>query len=326
MTTPPAIPSTLRIAVLDDYQNVALDSADWSALPQGSEVQVFSDHIAEESVLAARLASFHVIVAMRERTPFPRSLLSRLPELRLLITTGGRNASIDVSAARERGVVVSGTGGLPYPTAELTWGLILALARHIPEEDRATRAGAWQTTLGVGLQGKTLAVLGLGRLGTQVARIGRAFGMTVIAWSPNLTRARAEAAQVEWVDKDALLARADFLTVHLVLSASTRGLIGAPELARLQPTAYVINTSRGPIIDEAALIAALREQRIAGAGLDVFEREPLPRDHALRSLPNTVVTPHLGYVTRETYRIFYRDAIEDISAFARGAPLRVLEG
>jgi phosphoglycerate dehydrogenase-like enzyme len=261
---------------------------------------------------------------MRERTPFQRSLLAQLPELRLLVTTGARNASIDVQAAHERGIVVSGTRGLPYPTAELTWGLILALARGIPEEDRAVRAGAWQTELGVGLSGKTLAVLGLGRLGTQVARVGRAFGMQVIAWSPNLTRERAAAADVEWVEKAALIERADVLTIHLVLGPSTRGLIGAEELARLQPTAYLINTSRGPIVDEAALVRALRERRIAGAGLDVFDIEPLPLEHPLRNLPNTVITPHLGYVTRETYRIFYGDAVEDIRAFARAAPVRVL--
>jgi len=313
-----------RIAVLDDYQHVARESADWSALPPDSTLEVFSDHLHDEAALVARLRPFHVIVAMRERTPFPRALLGQLPELRLLVTTGARNASIDVAAARELGIVVSGTGGLPYPTAELTWGLILALARHIPAEDRAVREGAWQTTLGVGLSGKTLAVLGLGRLGTQVARVGRAFGMHVIAWSPNLTPERAAAADAEWVDKATLLSRADVLTIHLVLGPSTRRLIGAAELAQLQRTAYVINTSRGPIIDEAALVAALREKRIAGAGLDVFDREPLPRDHALLTLPNTVLTPHLGYVTRETYQIFYGDALDDIRAFAAGAPVRVI--
>lgn len=315
----------LRIAVLDDYQQVALSSADWRALPPDSEVQVFQDHLDDEAALAQRLRTFQVIVAMRERTPFPRSLLEQLPELRLLITTGARNASIDVAAARERGVVVSGTGGLPYPTAELTWGLILALARNIPQEDSAVRQGAWQTALGVGISGKTLAVLGLGRLGTQVARIGRAFGANVIAWSPNLTRERAAAAEVEWVDKEQLLSRADFLTIHLVLGAKTRGLIGAAELALLKRTAYLVNTSRGPIIEEPALISALRERRIAGAGLDVFDLEPLASDHPLRTLPNTVITPHIGYVTRETYEIFYREAIEDIRAFAQGAPLRVIE-
>jgi phosphoglycerate dehydrogenase-like enzyme len=326
MSEPKPVPSALRIAVLDDYQQVALESADWSALPQGSAVEVFRDHVSDEATLAARLRGFHVIVAMRERTPFARSLLSQLPELRLLVTTGGRNASIDVAAAGELGIVVSGTRGLPYPTAELTWGLILALARRIPHEDRATRTGAWQTTVGVGLAGKTLAVLGLGRLGTQVARVGRAFGMHVIAWSPNLTPERAAAAEAEWVDKESLLSRADFLTVHLVLGTNTRGLIGASELARLPRTAYVINTSRGPIIDEVALVSALREQRIAGAALDVFDQEPLPSDHPLRSLPNTVITPHLGYVTRETYRIFYGDVVENIRAFAQGAPVRVIQG
>jgi len=315
----------MRIAILDDYQHVALTAADWRALPPDSEVQVFHDHLHDEAALVARLRSFQVIVAMRERTPFARSLLEQLPELRLLITTGARNASIDVAAARARGIVVCGTGGLPYPTAELTWGLILALARNIPQEDRAARQGTWQTTLGVGISGKTLAVLGLGRLGTQVARIGRAFGANVIAWSPNLTRERAAAAEVELVDKHQLLSRADFLTVHLVLGPKTRGLLGAAELARLKRTAYVINTSRGPIIDEAALVAALREQRIAGAGLDVFDVEPLPVDHPLRTLPNTVITPHIGYVTRETYEIFYREAIEDILAFVAGAPRRVIE-
>ena len=314
----------LRVAVLDDYQDVALRSADWSKLPLGSEVRVFRDHIAEREALADRLASFEVVVAMRERTPFQRELLQSLPQLRLLVTTGMRNVSIDVAAARELGIVVSGTGGLPHPTAELTWGLILALARHIPGEDRATREGAWQTTLGIGLRGKTLGVLGLGRLGTQVADIGRAFGMEVIAWSPNLTQERARAAQVQLVDKRALLTRSDVLSVHLVLSERTRGLLGAEELALLKPSAFLVNTARGPIIDEAALVRALRERRFAGAGLDVFDEEPLPLSHALRSLSNTVITPHLGYVTEDTYRIFYGDALENICAFAKGARLREL--
>lgn len=314
----------LRIAVLDDYQDVALHSADFSVLPAGSELRVFREHLADEDALVERLSEFEVIVAMRERTPFPRSLLTRLPRLKLLITTGLRNASIDVAAAQARGIVVCGTEGLPYPTAELTWGLILALARQIPAEDRATRAGAWQTTLGVGLAGKTLGILGLGRLGSQVAKIGRAFGMQTIAWSPRLTRERAEAASVEWVERDELLARADFLTIHMVLADSTRHLLGASELARLKPSAFLINTSRGALVDEAALIECLRTQRLAGAGLDVFEEEPLPPRHALRSLPNTVVTPHLGYVTAETYSIFYEQAVEDIMAFLSGSPLRVL--
>jgi phosphoglycerate dehydrogenase-like enzyme len=314
----------LRVAVLDDYQQVALHSADWSQLPPGSDLRVFHDHLTDENALVDRLAGFEVIVAMRERTPFSRSLLERLPDLCLLVTTGSRNASIDVAAANAQAIVVAGTEGLAYPTAELTWGLILALARRIPMEDLATREGAWQTSLGVGLHGKTLGVLGLGRLGTQVARIGRAFGMHAIAWSPNLTAARAEQAGVHLVDKASLLAHSDVLSIHLVLSESTRHLIGASELEQLKSSAYLINTSRGPIVDEAALVAALHSGRIAGAGLDVFEQEPLPLDHPLRRLPNTVITPHLGYVTEETYRVFYGQAVENILAYTSGAPVRVI--
>lgn len=315
----------LRIAVLDDYQEAALQSADWSTLPLGSEVRVFRDHLNDEAALIDRLAGFDVVVAMRERTPFPQRVLERLPDVRLLITTGMRNASIDVAAARALGIVVAGTEGLPYPTAELTWGLILALARHIPAEDRAVREGAWQTSLGVGLQGKTLSLLGLGRLGTQVARIGAAFGMQLIAWSPNLTRQRAEQAGAELVSKQELLTRADFLTIHLVLSERTRHLLGAADLSQLRPTAYLVNTSRSPIVDEDALIAALERKQLAGAGLDVFGEEPLPLQHPLRRLPNTVITPHLGYVTAETYRVFYGNVVENIRAYARGESLRVLD-
>jgi phosphoglycerate dehydrogenase-like enzyme len=235
-----------------------------------------------------------------------------------------RNASIDVRAAAERGVVVCGTAGLPYPTAELTWALILSLVRHVPHEDRATRGGRWQETLGTGLNGKTLGVLGLGTLGSRVARVGRAFEMEVVAWSQNLTAERAAAVGASLVGRDELLARADVVTIHLVLSERTRGLIGARELALMRPTAYLVNTSRGPIVDEAALIRALRAGAIAGAGLDVYDEEPLPADHPLRGLPNTVITPHLGYVTEETYRIFYGQALEDVRAFLAGTPTRVL--
>jgi len=314
-----------RVAILDDYQNVALGMADWKSLPPDTEVVVFEDHLADLGALAERLARFDVVMAMRERTPFPRVLLERLPRLRMLITAGMRNASIDVAAATERGVVVCGTAGLPYPTAELTWGLILALFRRIPAEDRATREGRWQTSLGLGLNGKTLSVLGLGSLGSRVAKVGLALEMTVLAWSQNLTAARAAEVGVTLVGKDELLSRADVLTVHLVLGERSRGLIGARELGLMKPTAHLVNTSRGPIVDEAALIAALREGRIAGAGLDVFDVEPLPADHPFRKLPNTVITPHLGYVTEETYRIFYGHALEDIQAFLRGAPVRVLK-
>jgi phosphoglycerate dehydrogenase-like enzyme len=313
----------LRIAILDDYQAVARTMADWTSLP-GSEVQAFGDHLSDERAVAQRLAGFDVVVAMRERTPFSQTLLAQLPRLRLLVTTGMRNAAIDVAAAQARGVVVCGTEGLPYPTAELTWALILALARKIPREDRATRAGAWQTTLGAGLHGKTLGVLGLGRLGSRVARIGAAFGMEIVAWSQNLTAERAEQAGARLVSLDALLRQADVLTIHLVLGARTRGLLGAPELGLMKRTAYLVNTSRGPIVDESALIRTLSAGAIAGAGLDVFDEEPLPSGHPLLLLPNTVLTPHLGYVTTETYRIFYGQALEDIHAYLRGAPVRVV--
>jgi phosphoglycerate dehydrogenase-like enzyme len=315
----------LRIAILDDYQGVARRLADWASLPAGADVVVFPDHVADEAAVAARLADFDVVVAMRERTPFPRTLLDRLPRLRLLVTTGMRNASIDLRAAADRGVLVCGTGGLPSPTAELTWALILALVRHVPREDRATRDGRWQETLGTTLSGKTLGVLGLGQLGSRVARVGRAFEMEVLAWSQNLTAERAAAVGATLAGScDELLARADVVTIHLVLSDRTRGLLGARELALLRPPAYLVNTSRGPIVDERALIAVLRAGAIAGAGLDVFDEEPLPRDHPLRQLPNTVITPHLGYVTEETYRNFYAQALEDIRAFLAGAPVRVL--
>jgi phosphoglycerate dehydrogenase-like enzyme len=312
-----------RVAVLDDYQGVALRLADWASLP--ADVVVFRDHVPDEASVAARLADFDVVVAMRERTPFPRSLIARLPRLRLLVTTGMRNASIDLRAAAERGVLVSGTGGLPSPTAELTWALILALVRHVPREDRATRDGRWQETLGTTLSGKTLGVLGLGQLGSRVARVGRAFEMEVLAWSQNLTAERAAAAGATLAgSKDELLARADVVTIHLVLGERTRGLLGARALALMRPSAYLVNTSRVPIVDEPALIAALRAGTIAGAGLDVYDEEPLPPDHPLRGLPNTVITPHLGYVTEETYRIFYPQALEDVRAFLAGSPVRVL--
>ena len=313
-----------RVAILDDYQRVALRMADWGTLPAGTEVKVFEDHLAGLDAVAARLAGFEVIMAMRERTPFPRALLDRLPRLKLLVTTGMRNASIDVQAAADRGIAVCGTAGLPYPTAELTWALILALVRRVPTEDRATREGRWQVSVGLGLNGKTLGVLGLGTLGSRVARVGRALEMTVLGWSQNLTAERATEVGATLVGKDELLARADVATIHLVLGERTRGLIGARELALMKPSAYFVNTSRGPIVDEGALVRALREGKIAGAGLDVFDEEPLPLDHPFRHLPNTVITPHLGYVTEEGYRIFYGQALEDIQAYLRGQPIRVL--
>ena len=314
-----------RVALLDDYQGVALDLADWKRLPPGVEVTAFRDHLDHPDQVSARLAPFEVVVAMRERTPFPASLLAHLPALKLLVTTGMRNASVDVKAAAERGIVVCGTGGLPYPTAELAWGLVLALARRIPLEDRGVREGGWQRTVGVGLNGKTLGVLGLGTLGSRVARFGRAFEMEVLAWSQNLTTERAEEVGARRVEKDELLARADVVSIHLVLGDRTRGLIGTPELGLMKRTAFLVNTSRGPIVDETALVAALRTGALAGAGLDVFDQEPLPGDHPLRRLPNVVLTPHLGYVTEETYRIFYGQALEDVEAYLLEAPIRVLQ-
>ena len=313
-----------RVAVLDDYQNVAGDMADWDSLPEDVSVDFFQDHLSVEDDVARRLEPYQIVVAMRERTPFQRTLFSRLPNLKLLVTTGMRNASIDMVSAAEHGVTVCGTDGLPYPTAELTWALILALVRRVPTEDAATRAGQWQVTMGEGLQGKTLGVIGLGRLGSQVATVGAAFGMNLLAWSQNLTAERAAEFGARLVSKDELLSESEIVTIHLVLSDRTRGLLGEHELSLMKPSAYLVNTSRGPIVDESALIGALESGAIAGAGLDVFDIEPLPLDHKLRSLPNTVLTPHMGYVTAETYRIFYGDAVEDISAFLAGNPVRVL--
>ena len=314
----------VRVAVLDDYQDVARKMTDWSVLPADVEVAVFRDHLTDQAAVARRLKDFDIVMAMRERTPFPRTLLEQLPRLRLLTTTGMRNAAIDMQAAADCHVLVCGTGGILYPTAELTWGLVLSLLRHIPDEDQATRAGRWQVSMGLGLHGKTLGLMGLGRLGLEVARVGNAFQMDVIAWSQNLTAARAAECDATLVSKDELLARADILSIHLVLSARSRGLIGHQELNRMKPTAYVINTSRGPIVDEAALIAALQNGTIAGAGLDVFDEEPLPLDHPLRRTANTVITPHIGYVTEETYKVFFAETVENIQAFLKGAPVRVL--
>ena len=313
-----------RVAVLDDYQDVAMTMADWGILHSDMDVHVFSDHLSGQEAVAGRLKDFEVVVAMRERTPFPRSLQERLPALKLLVTTGMRNASIDVEAATELGITVCGTRGLPYPTAELTWGLILALLRHIPQEDRSTRAGRWQVSMGQGLRGKVLGIIGLGNLGSQVATIGTAFGMSVIAWSQNLTADRAAQFGATLVGKDELLSRSDIVTIHLVLSQRTRGLVGARELATMKPTAYLVNTSRGPIVEEEALVGALHHGTIAGAGLDVFDEEPLSLDHPLRRLENTVITPHMGYVTIETYQVFFADAVEDIRTYLSGEPTRLL--
>jgi phosphoglycerate dehydrogenase-like enzyme len=317
-------PASVKVAVLDDYQEVCLRYGAWEELGDAVDVTVFSDHVADEENLADRLVAFSVVLAMRERTAFPRSVLERLPGLRLLVTTGMGNAAIDLAAARDQGVVVSGTGGLGPPTAELTWALILGLTRHIVAEDHSIREGGWQRSVGADLAGATLGVVGLGRLGSRVAEIGLAFGMDVMAWSQNLQSETAQARGVRAVSKDELFRTADVITIHLQLSERTRGLITKDDLALLKPTSYIVNTSRGPIIDEEALLAALWRGQLAGAGLDVFDVEPLPTDHPLRSAPRTLLTPHIGYVTDGTYRIFYREAIEDIAAFLSGHPVRVL--
>ncbi|HVB55400.1 MAG TPA: D-2-hydroxyacid dehydrogenase family protein [Candidatus Acidoferrales bacterium] len=314
----------MRLAILDDYQHAALAMADWDSLRPEVSPQTFQDAFANEAAAAERLRDFEIVVAMRERTPFPRSLLECLPNLKLLVTTGMRNAAIDIKTANERGIVVSGTGSLPYPTAELTWGLILALARNVAREDAAMRTGAWQTTVGVGLHGKVLGILGLGKLGAQVAAVGKAFQMEALAWSQNLSEERAKSLGVRRVDKENLFRRADFVTIHLQLSQRTRGLVGAKEFDAMKSTAYLVNTSRGPIVEERALVAALENHRIAGAALDVYDQEPLPTDHILRRLGNVVLTPHLGYVTAENYREFFSQALEDVHAFLAGNPIRVL--
>jgi phosphoglycerate dehydrogenase-like enzyme len=313
----------MKVAIIDDYQNVALSFADWDSLD--AEIEVFTEPFADADEVVKRLAGFDVLVAMRERTRFPAELLARLTALKLLVSTGARNAAIDVDAARKLGIVVSTTGSIGYPTAELTWALILAAARNLPAEVRSMRDGGWQVGVGTGLNGKTLGLLGLGRLGAQVARIGQAFGMETVAWSQNLTPEKAAEHGVTAVSKGDLFALADVLSIHLVLGDRSRGLVGAAELAAMKPTAMLVNTSRGPIVDENALLDALRRKKIACAALDVYDTEPLPADHPLRALGNTVLTPHVGYVTREGYEIFYRDAVEDIAAFQSGSPIRVMD-
>ncbi|WP_329792509.1 D-2-hydroxyacid dehydrogenase family protein [Lentzea sp. DG1S-22] len=309
----------MRCVVLDDYQGVALANADWSGL----DVRVLREHLDDP---APELADAECVVVMRERTPFTAELFARLPELRLLVTSGMRNASIDLAAAQEHGVTVCGTGSLKTPPTELTWALILGLARHLVAENAAFhQGGPWQSTVGVDLAGRTLGLLGFGHLGRAVARVGRAFGMDVVAWSPNLTAERVEPEGVRLAPGlHDLLAQSDFASVHLVLGDRTRGLVDAAALACMKPSAFLVNTSRAPIVDAAALLEALRENKIAGAGLDVFEVEPLPLTDELRTLPNVLATPHLGYVTESNYRTYFREAVEDIRAFAEGRPVRRL--
>jgi phosphoglycerate dehydrogenase-like enzyme len=301
-----------KIAVLDDYQNAALESADWSVIRDRADITVFQDHLNDIDAVIERLLPFDIVCVMRERTPLPRNLIERLPNLKFIASAGPVNASIDVVAAADRGIVVSHTGYRSDPAIELTWALILASARSIVAENNSMRSGGWQTTVGTDLRGKTLGVLGLGRVGSEVARIGRAFGMDLIAWSQNMTPEAAHAAGAVLVSKDELFQQADILTMHLVLSDRTRSLVGAAELAKMKPTARLINASRGPIVDEHALIGALRNKQIAGAAIDVFDIEPLPASHPFRTLDNVLATPHIGYVSQGLYRTFYEDSISNI--------------
>lgn len=322
------MPKLTRLAILDDYQGVALSRGPWDRLPKDIAIEVFHDTLTDLDALATRLAPFDAILMMRERTPFLRPLLERLPNLRLLITTAARNRSIDLAAARERGITVCGTPSFGHPTVDLTWGLILSLMRRIPEQQASLRAGGWQIapggSVGTTLEGKTLGLVGLGNLGSRVARVGAAFGMKLIGWSQNLTAEKAAAAGATAVDKARLMAESDVISLHLVLSDRSRGIIGAEDLARMKPGAVIVNTSRGPLIDQPALIAALTEGRIAGAGLDVFDAEPLPPGHPILAAPNTVLTPHLGYVTEENYRVYFQGAVEVVEGYLAGKPVREL--
>jgi phosphoglycerate dehydrogenase-like enzyme len=313
----------MNVAVLDDYQAVAHAMADWSSLGSEVHVEFLTEHL-DEAALIERLSDFEIVVAMRERTAFPARLLQQLPRLRLLVTTGMRNAGIDLGAAKEAGVVVCGTGGLTWSTAELTWGLVIAAMRNLVVEDASMRAGGWQRTVGTDLAGRTLGLVGLGHLGARVAHYGHAFEMRVVAWSPNLTVERAAVQGVSYLPRAEFFAQADVISVHMVLGKRTRSLITEADLRQMKPTSYLINTSRGPLISEAGLLRALRERWIAGAALDVYDTEPLPRDHELRQTPNTILTPHIGYVTRDTYAHFFAGVLEDIQAFLAGAPIRQL--
>lgn len=315
----------LRCAILDDYQQAALGSADWSAIAGAVDVRVLHHHV-DESELASLIGDCEIVVIMRERTPFRASLFAKLPSLELLVTSGMRNAAIDLAAAKEHGVTVCGTASRSEPPAELTWALILGLARHITREAASFRSnGPWQSTIGIDLRGRTIGIVGLGNVGRRVARVAAAFDMRVLAWSQNMTAGRAEMSGAQLAaSKDDLLTNSDLVSIHLVLSDRTRGLIGADDLRRMKPTAYLINTSRAAIVDQQALVRALQEGWIAGAGVDVFEEEPPPPEDPLRSLPNVLATPHLGYVSQEQYRTYYGEAVEDIAAYLAGSPMRTL--
>lgn len=313
----------VQVAIVDDYQGVALQSADWSQLKGDAEITVFRDHLSDSAALVERLKPFDVLCVMRERTPLTRELLEQLPNLKLIASTGSRNASIDLAAANQRGITVCNTGYSPHGAIEMTWALILAMLRNVPAEFASVRRGQWQTSIGGDLQGKTIGLVGLGNIGARIAQIAHAFGMNVLAWSQNLTLESAEKQGARLVSKEELFSAADIVTVHLVLSPRTRGIVGAAEFGVMKPTAYFINTSRGPLVEENALIQALESRAIAGAALDVYEIEPLPASHPYRSLERLLVTPHIGFVTEETYRIFYRDTVENIAAWLKGTPVRV---
>ena len=317
----------LRAAILDDYQNCALTLADWSSIAKDVEVKVFTSPIGDDDAVIKALQGFAIVNMMRERTPFNRKVIEGLPELKLLITTGARNASIDLKACAERGITVCGTGGFGNPTTGIAIGLMLELTRRVGYENARMKAGeSWQVTLGQDIEGMTLGVLGLGKLGQRVANVAKALGMKVIAWSQNLTPEKAKEAGAEYVTKEELFARADVISIHVVLSDRSRGLINADDLGRMKKSAFLINTARAPIVDQAALLKVLQEKKIAGAGLDVFEVEPLPRDHPYRKMDNVVITPHLGYVSEENYRKQYPDVVEDIRAWLDGKPVRVVTG
>jgi len=315
----------MKVAVLDDYQGVALTSADWSSLQDRAEITVFRDYLPVGQALIDRLKPFEAVVAMRERTPFKEELLSQLDNLKLILSTGRRNAAIDLRYANDRGVTVCHTGYSSHGAMEHTWALILAALRHIPQENTSFKSAGWQTRIGGDLKGKTLGVVGLGNIGAAIARVARAFEMEVIAWSQNLTDEKATEAGARRVEKEDLFRQADIVTLHLILSGRSKGIVGKDELALMKPSAWLINTSRGPLIDEAALVETLQEKRIAGAAIDVFDTEPLPTDHPFRSLDNLLATPHVGYVTEDTYKIFYEDTVENLAAWLDGKPIRVLE-
>jgi phosphoglycerate dehydrogenase-like enzyme len=313
----------MRAVVLDDYQEVAHSVVDWTVLGDAVGVEFFAEHL-DGDALIGRISDFEIVVAMRERTAFPARVLQQLPKLRLLVTTGMRNAAIDVGAANEAGVLVCGTQGLTWSTAELTWGLVIASVRNLIVEEASMRAGGWQRTVGTDLAGRTLGLVGLGHLGARVAKYGLAFDMRVVAWSPNLTAERAAEHGVAYLPKDEFFAQADVISIHLVLGGGTRGVVTESDLRRMKPTSYLINTSRGPLVEEAGLLRALREGWIAGAALDVYDTEPLPADHELRRVGKVLLTPHIGYVTQDTYTNFFAGVLEDIQAFLDGAPIRQL--